>query len=570
MLFIAPLLAFLFLVGLTFAPKMEAASFFDQLTKSITLKDLGVTNPGILPTNPFYFLKEVGRGINRIFTFDPISQAELELKIANEKAAELMRLEELTPDNVEAIGKAVDSYKESVEKLKSIINSFTETSGNPRVNDLLNNLTEKTLKHEQLFKELEGKYETLKNKTEGVRNELDSVMSSIPDKLDNPEEFKARLEKGISEQEGGIDKELKILNFINQLENKSGSIEVRGKLSQLKDDEVLKFEGKIKSIMPEISKNPGDFEEYIKEILPKDGLEQVELLDEIRERTTDDDLKLALGELRNGLISDAEKNKEITAEKIIGTIKEAEDVVKEVEARLNAGIAEIGSDIESKAKEENVGQEAVLNDKFESVKALLSRAKFNLEEAKKFNDASQSGAAYGQANSALVLAESALGQILKRTEDASGDVNELKNKLGVLMEFAKSQELTRGQYPELFMLFDEAEKMIINSKENDGIRNVKSLLSEIDFLIKNIIEIEKADKKADSGSDEQPASFMSSGSASGSDTVAGRGDGSRSCATYYDPVCGADGRNYSNACFSELAKTKIAYKGECKNIKVAE
>lgn len=605
MLLIVLLLAFLFLNGLMFVPETEAASFFDRLTKNITLKDLGVSNAGILPTNPFYFLKEVGRGINRMFTFDPISQAELELNIANDKAAELRKLEELTPDKVEAIGKAVDGYKESVEKLKFRINSLTETSGNPRVNDLLNKLTEKTLKHEQLFKELEGKYKGLKSKTENVRNELDSVMSSIPGKLDDPEEFKARLEKGISEQEGGIDKELKILNFINRLETKADSAEVRGKLSQLKDDEVMKFEGKIKSIMPEISKNKGDFEDYIKEILPKNGLEQVELLDEIRERTTDNDLKSKLNELRANIISDAEKRKEITGEKVVETIKEAEKVIKEVEVRLSGIVSEIKPEAGSKTKEEGIEkdiksnteadgkiaesenkevrgeskpeetkkdkQDVILKDKFNSVKTLFEQAKFNLEEAKRLYDSGELGAAYGQANSALVLAKNALGQVFKRAEDVSGDAGELKNRLGVLMEFAKSQGLTETEYPELFMLFDDAEGMISGNKENDGIRNVKSLLSEIDSLIKNIVEIKKSEEELNLIDDKEidlPA--LSPGDESGFDIKPGRDDNSKFCATYYDPVCGVDGKNYSNACFSELAKTKTAYKGECKNPKVGE
>jgi hypothetical protein len=38
-----------------------------------------------LPTSPFYFLKEWGRGIRMFFTFDPIKKSELEIKISDEK-----------------------------------------------------------------------------------------------------------------------------------------------------------------------------------------------------------------------------------------------------------------------------------------------------------------------------------------------------------------------------------------------------------------------------------------------------------------------------------------------------
>lgn len=35
------------------------------------------------------------------------------------------------------------------------------------------------------------------------------------------------------------------------------------------------------------------------------------------------------------------------------------------------------------------------------------------------------------------------------------------------------------------------------------------------------------------------------------------------CITLWDPVCGKDGKTYSNACYARLAKVEVTYKGEC-------
>jgi hypothetical protein len=36
------------------------------------------------------------------------------------------------------------------------------------------------------------------------------------------------------------------------------------------------------------------------------------------------------------------------------------------------------------------------------------------------------------------------------------------------------------------------------------------------------------------------------------------------CPLVYQPVCGKDGKTYSNSCFANAAGTEIAHKGECK------
>ncbi|MEK7636352.1 MAG: plastocyanin/azurin family copper-binding protein [Patescibacteria group bacterium] len=118
---------------------------------TITISDLGVTDVGTLPTSKLYFFKEWGRGISRLFTFGATANAELELKIANEKAAEAFMVQETMPDDTEALVSALENYTKAGERLQSRIAKLTETSENPAVEKLLLKLNEQTLKHAVLF-----------------------------------------------------------------------------------------------------------------------------------------------------------------------------------------------------------------------------------------------------------------------------------------------------------------------------------------------------------------------------------------------------------------------------------
>src|SRR3989344_6012567 len=84
--------------------------------QTVTIADLGVEEPTLLPTNPFYFLKEFGRSVRQVFTFNPIAKAKLELRIVNEKAAEVKKVQELRGEDEKGLAKAIRNYQESQER----------------------------------------------------------------------------------------------------------------------------------------------------------------------------------------------------------------------------------------------------------------------------------------------------------------------------------------------------------------------------------------------------------------------------------------------------------------------
>ena len=61
------------------------------VNEEITSQDLDVSDPKLLPGNPFYFLKEWGRGVQSWFAFGNLKKADLQQKFASERLIELKK-----------------------------------------------------------------------------------------------------------------------------------------------------------------------------------------------------------------------------------------------------------------------------------------------------------------------------------------------------------------------------------------------------------------------------------------------------------------------------------------------
>ena len=97
---------------------LNQAENFVNIDEDIKGSELGVgDNPRILPDSPFYFAKNIGRGIQSFFTFNPVSKAELKLKFASEKLIEAKKMAEKNSDN-EKIVKALNNYQKEIERVK--------------------------------------------------------------------------------------------------------------------------------------------------------------------------------------------------------------------------------------------------------------------------------------------------------------------------------------------------------------------------------------------------------------------------------------------------------------------
>lgn len=207
------ILAVLFIARTAFG--QELISSWNSMTPDqaaanakITPAYLGVSNPGLLPTNPFYFFKEWKRSAALALSADNLKRADLELDFSNERAAEIAKLAALVPGDSASISEALDNYSGNINDFENAIAAVSEDVSNPDLTNLLNKEIDFSIKHEGLLSDLKTQFKAqddLVSKVNGIESQLASVTLQSAARFDSVEGFKSRLVSIIVEQSNSQD-----------------------------------------------------------------------------------------------------------------------------------------------------------------------------------------------------------------------------------------------------------------------------------------------------------------------------------------------------------------------------
>lgn len=181
----------------TTLPVEETVSTFGEI--SPTVKEvLTVSEPILLPHHRLYFLKEWWRRLRLGLTGNPIKRAEIQLQVLNEKLAETEKVARLAPRQ-ENIEKAFDNYQEAMERLKRRIEALEGTSENPQIDKLLDKLSERMIRHQEVLDKILTKRQEIKEKAEETRELINQVLPPLHLKFESQQQFMERLEEKLQE-----------------------------------------------------------------------------------------------------------------------------------------------------------------------------------------------------------------------------------------------------------------------------------------------------------------------------------------------------------------------------------
>jgi rubrerythrin len=191
-----------FSANLIFAEETTTTTIVDTTTTTVeemsVPEALGLKKVGLLPTNPFYFLKEWGRGLKIRLTGDPVKKSEVQLQILSEKIAEAEAIAQKAT-KPEVLEKVFGNYEDSMDRLKIRLEGLKDTSENPNIDKLLDRISEAEVRHSEVLDKILEKAPQALIRIERVRQKINQTLPILRLKFENQEEFMERLENKLQE-----------------------------------------------------------------------------------------------------------------------------------------------------------------------------------------------------------------------------------------------------------------------------------------------------------------------------------------------------------------------------------
>ena len=268
-----------------------------NLDEDVQPADLEVNPPTILPDSPFYFLKNLGRGIRTFFTFNPLAKTELREKFANEKLMELKKMVEMNK-SANAIRGAAQNYQEEVETVKKFAERIRTTAQeNEQVGTFLDKYIQQQALHDRVLGKLADQVPAeVLEKIQASRELHLEKFSEVMQKLEDKDKIAERLEKNLDLVKGSDFKNFINIGIVEALKEKLPE-DIRVKIEEKQEEMLGKLHEKLEALPAEKLEN---FTQYIKQI-SGDKVKHLDIIGTLEGKKLSDKLRPIIEAASDGL-----------------------------------------------------------------------------------------------------------------------------------------------------------------------------------------------------------------------------------------------------------------------------
>lgn len=446
------ILVILFIISLILwsAPLFAQKDFLEMPAEKLELKE-----PKILPTQPFYFFKNLSWKIKEKLSFNPEKRIFTKMKFNSLILLELKKLIKKSPENSALFEKILENYKKNQANLK---NEFANYLTQQSVTD---QFLEKIIKQcigqlkilEDILDQNLSLSSDIKTKIEEIKQDQEKWLQELINQLKNQEKFELIL-KNILEQEDFDWQNFRSLMILEKIKEFL-SENFKNSWEEKKEDFLIDFLTYLyETPQEEINQNLSN--------LPGDKILQWKIFRDLEEKTG-----------QREFFQNLKKNLEI----IIDQKEKAKNCQAEIE-KLKIKIEELKKDSEKLEKRSS------------NIKSLLEQAEAHLKQAELTNP-NHIANLCGLVQSAKILIENA-ERYLKHFSEKNLEerIIETQKELENLKNLTNQYD--HLQWARLFTLLEEASKKLELAKlnfQNNQISFSEKLLLKVELIINQIKKI---------------------------------------------------------------------------------
>ena len=263
-----------------------------QIDETVTEEDLEVETGGILPDNPLYGFKRLGRRVREMTTFNPIKKAELELKHANQELIDAKKVIDEKSDDLGAVkdvAKAIKSFEKKVSRIEKRADALAKRkeAGDLQVDALLQDVLDKQIKQQKVLETIQKKVvdhapaNVASRIVENIQIAQDSAAESAGKVLGvekDPERLAQHVDRVLSSQRGSSFKDLRNLEVLKRVEEHVDE-HARDGIHRAQEQALKRFAGRVGQLSA--SERKEKFEKYVSHV-GGDETRHMEIFDELK------------------------------------------------------------------------------------------------------------------------------------------------------------------------------------------------------------------------------------------------------------------------------------------------